>query len=86
VKFLRSFLRESLLNKVDYKTQHLTECHDEGLKVRMIKILVLVTLGLILPLLNDGISCTCNYNEDQEEYEVQLLSACIDLNFSIAIH
>lgn len=52
----------------------------------MIEILVLVTLGLILPLLDDGISRTCNYNEDQVEYEVQLLSACIDLNFSIAIH
>jgi len=70
LQFLRSFLREPLLNKVDYKAQHLTESHDEGLKVGMIKILVLVTLGLILPLLDDGISCTSNYNEDQEEHEV----------------
>ena len=79
-------MSESLLNKVDYKAQHLTECHDEGLKVRMIEILVLVALGLILPLLDNGVSCTCYYNEHKEEHEVQLLSACIDLIFSIAIH
>ena len=64
MKFLRSFLREPLLNKVDYKAQHLAECHDEGLKVWMIEILVFVAFGLILPLLDDGISCTCNYYED----------------------
>ena len=62
VEFLRCFLREPLLNKVDYKAQHLTKCYDEGLKVRMIKILIFITLGLILPLLDDGISCTGNYN------------------------
>ena len=62
--FLSSFLDEPLLNEVDYKAQHLAKCHEEGLKVRMVVILVLVTLGLILPLLENGTSCTCNYNYD----------------------
>ena len=62
--FLSSFLDEPLLNEVYYKAQHLTKCHEEGLKVRMIKILVVITLCLILHLLDNRANCTCNYNYD----------------------